>query len=240
MALQKTSKYIYSLFLLLLVLNVSAQKQEWYSVSIGGDLSQIAKPFIDTTSIGWEFSGDVELLKDMHGVVEIGSQTTHFDRELYSYNSAGGYTRIGVDYNFMKHLDVTSHDKMFIGVRYAFTTFYHEAQNITINNTVWGNSEFGNTGKNWLGANWFEVATGMRARLFNNFYLGWSARFKVKLWAGKDPQLATYSIPGFGRDTGNSSMGFNYSLYYKIPVWKKKAPKSEKDKKTDAPKPEHQ
>jgi hypothetical protein len=238
MVQQKISKYTFSLVLLVLSINLMAQKNDWYSISIGGDLSRLALPFIDTTRYGWEASGNVELLKDLFAVVEIGSQSTQFDKAFYSYQSAGAYTRIGVDYNFMKHLDVTSTDKMFIGLRYGFTTFFHEANNIEIPSAIWGDAIDGKTERKWMGANWVEVGSGMRARIINNFYLGWSIRYKLMLWSGSDTHLAIYHIPGFGRGESSSSVGVNYSLYYKIPLMKKSVLSKLWPHKKDAPESE--
>jgi hypothetical protein len=62
----------------------------------------------------------------------------------------------------------------------------------------------------------------MRTRLFNNFYLGWSVRMRVKLGVSNDPNMSPYTIPGYGKAWNNTSLGINYSLCYKIPIYKKK------------------
>ena len=131
-------------------------------------------------------------------------------------------TRLGVDYNYMKHLDPESTDQLLIGLRYGFSAFSHEADAISIRDDYWGDFTNGSVARRTLGDNWFEVATGMRAQLFNNFYLSWSVRFKVNIWQQKDEQMQPYHIPGFGRGYSNSTIGLNYSLYYKIPIYKKK------------------
>ena len=225
MAMKKMSKYTFSLALTILSLSTWAQKADWHGLSLGADLSRIVVPFLDSTRLGWEVSGDYEITKDLFGCVEIGSQTTHLNAPNYNYSSSGAYTRLGVDYNYMKHVDDKSPDQLLIGLRYGFTTFFHEANNIVVKNDVWGNMENGSIERNWLSANWMEIVTGMRAHLFNNFYLGWSARFRVKLWFQDDPKMQPYYIPGYGRGWNSSWIGFNYSLYYKIPIVKKRTPK---------------
>lgn len=218
MAKKKTLKYIFSLTLVILYLGSQGQKPYKKGLSIGGDLSKLVVPFIDTTRYGWEFSGDYEILKDLFGVVEIGSETYDFSKSLYDYHASGIYTKIGVDYSFGKHLDVLPNDKMFIGLRYAFTTFAHKAENITVKDNVWGDYTGGNIDYNWLVANWLEVGFGMRAHLFNNFFLGWSARVKIMLGVTDDRELAPYGIPGYGNAWNTSAIGINYSLFYKIPL----------------------
>lgn len=218
-----TLKYFISLVLIGTSIGVFAQeKEEWTKLNIGIDMSKFVVPFIDNTRYGWEASGDFQLLKDMFVVGEIGSQTTKFDVDNYSYNSNGVYTRFGIDYNYMKHLDPESTDFLLIGARYGATAFYHEANNISITNEVWGKYSGGSLERKTLAASWVEITTGMRAHLFNNFYLGWNVRFKIKLLFQNDPNLQPYHVPGYGRGFGNSAVGLNYSLYYKIPIYKKK------------------
>jgi hypothetical protein len=228
MVMRKISKYIFSLLILFSWLGLKAQKQEWNGLLIGADLSRFVVPFIDTTRYGWEFSGSYEIINDLFLVAEIGSETTNLKTSLYDYKSAGVYTRLGVDYNFMKHIDKESSDKMLVGLRYGFTTFYHQADNIQIKDDLWGDFSGGRIDRNWLAANWIEVTTGMRARLFNNFYLGWTVQMRVKLGVSNDPLMLPYTIPGYGRPWNNTCVGFNYSLYYKIPIYKKKKLKGEK------------
>ncbi|MDA3879252.1 MAG: DUF6048 family protein [Prolixibacteraceae bacterium] len=226
----KMLKYIFSFLALITAISAFAQKPERYELLIGADLSRFVVPIIDSTRFGWEVSADYELLNDMFVNIEIGSQNTRFKASGYNYNSAGAYTRLGVDYNFMKHVDEESTDKLLVGFRYGFTTFYHEADNITLSNEVWGKLNNQKVDRTWLSANWFEATTGMRAHLINNFYLGWTVRFRVRLWLQEDEIMEPYHIPGFGRAWNNSWVGVNYSLYYQIPLFKKKTREVESDK----------
>lgn len=208
--------------LFFIAINVSAQKAEWHGILVGTDLSRLLLPVIDHSRFGWEVSGDYEIIKDVFANAEIGSQTTNLTLPNYKYSANGAYTRLGIDYNFMKHLDDQSADKLLIGLRYGFTTFAHKANNIMVEDNIWGNFENGEIKQKWLSAGWAEIASGMRAHLFNNFYLGWTVRFKLQLFLQKDENMQPYHIPGYGRAWNTSSIGFNYSLYYKIPLLKKK------------------
>lgn len=216
---------------MLLLATLQAGAQQWKGLSVGADLSRFLVPVIDSTRYGWEVSGDFELLKDMFVVAEIGSQNTAFKHPNYQYQAGGAYTRLGVDYNYMKHLDPISTDQLLVGLRYGFTTFWHQADQIIVNDPVWGNFTGGSLDRKWLGANWLEITTGMRAELLRNLYLGWSVRFRINIWQQPDASMQPYHVPGYGRAWNNSAVGFNYSLYYKIPIIKKKDPA----KKTDKP-----
>ncbi len=58
----------------------------------------------------------------------------------------------------------------------------------------------------------------MRTHLFNNFYLGWSARVKIKVGVTEDKTMEPYGIPGYGNAWNSTNIGINYSLLYKIPL----------------------
>ncbi|MBN1769303.1 MAG: hypothetical protein JXR50_00520 [Prolixibacteraceae bacterium] len=219
----KMLKYIFSIATLLVAFTTFAQKPDRHQLLLGVDLSRFVVPILDSTRFGWEVSADYELLNDMYVNVEIGSQNTRFKTAGYHYNAAGAYTRLGVDYNFMKHVDEESTDKLLVGFRYGFSTFYHEADQITLSDEIWGELSNQEVERNWLTANWVEATTGMRARLINNFYMGWTIRFRVRLWLQKDKIMEPYHIPGYGRAWNNSWVGVNYSLYYQIPLFKKKS-----------------
>jgi hypothetical protein len=217
----RISKYTFSILLVFIAMNSFAQNEERKGISIGIDLSRFFLPIVDSTRTGWEISGNYEITKDLFGYVELGTQSTEFNDPEYHYSSKGGYTRIGIDYNYMKHVAPESADKMLIGIRYGFTSFYHEADNISISDDIWGTSEGSYIERTWMSASWMEITMGMKAHLFNNFYMGWTTRFKVKLWEQNDDQMEAYYIPGFGRAWSNTRIGLNYSLFYKIPLSKK-------------------
>jgi hypothetical protein len=41
------------------------------------------------------------------------------------------------------------------------------------------------------------------------------------LYKTEDEIMDPYKIPGYGKGKSKSVLGFNYSLYYKIPLFKK-------------------
>ena len=79
------------------------------------------------------------------------------------------------------------------------------------------------TTTNGLSAQWLEVVVGMKAKVIQNFYLGFSFRMN-KLFSNKSPaNFENLYIPGFNRTYGGSfGAGFNYTLSYLVPIYKKK------------------
>lgn len=221
MTCKKIFGFIFSLLFFVSGVFAQEEKPETREISLGVDLSRFALPLLDSTRLGWEMSADFELLKDVFVAGEVGYQNTNLKRENYDYSGNGYYVRLGVDYNFMKHVDSTSTDQMLVGLRYGFTTFNHMAENVIVDDIFYGRYQGGTIPKSWLAANWLEVDAGMRVELFSNFYLGWTLRIKTKLWCSKDQHLEPYYIPGFGRNYSNTNIGINYSLYYCLPIKKK-------------------
>ena len=73
-----------------------------------------------------------------------------------------------------------------------------------------------------LSAQWLEVVAGVKAELFSNLYLGFSLRMN-HLVTNKTPEnFDNLYIPGFNRTyEGKFGAGFNYSVSYFLPLYKK-------------------
>jgi hypothetical protein len=114
-----------------------------------------------------------------------------------------------------------------IGLRYGFSSFSQELISYKIYNAhpYWSelpaiptNQEF-----NGLSASWIEVVTGMKAKMFNNVFVGFSVQLKTLVTNKKPEGFDNLYIPGFNRTyNGGFGIGFNYSVTYFVPLYKKK------------------
>ncbi|NJM80872.1 MAG: hypothetical protein HC854_16945, partial [Flavobacterium sp.] len=90
-------------------------------------------------------------------------------------------------------------------------------------NTVVSGEEF-----NGLSASWIEVVGGMKAKIFNNFFMGFSLRLNYLVADKKPENFDNLYIPGFNRTyDGKFGAGLNYTLSYFIPIYKKTKTKVE-------------
>ena len=114
-----------------------------------------------------------------------------------------------------------------IGLRYGFSTFNQELNSYRIYNS---NPYFGETpviasGKKFdgLSASWIEVVAGVKAKVFDNVFMGFSLRLN-RLVTNKQPEnFSNLYIPGFNRTyDGDFGVGFNYTVTYFVPIYKKK------------------
>jgi hypothetical protein len=76
---------------------------------------------------------------------------------------------------------------------------------------------------NGLTASWIEVVAGVKAKVINNVYLGFSLRLNKLISNDKPTNFDNLYIPGFNRTyDGDFGVGVNYTITYFIPIYKKK------------------
>jgi len=116
---------------------------------------------------------------------------------------------------------------IYAGMRVGFSSFDHQVNSFKIyenNGNYYGQTIIA-PGEKFSGqtASWVEIVGGVKAELFNNLYMGFSVRLNY-LISNKEPEgFANLYIPGFNRTyDGKFGAGFNYTLSYFIPIYKKK------------------
>lgn len=180
-------------------------------IRVGTDLLGIILSSTDESFKGTEVSIDVDFYRYFL-TIELGSGQRNFDTDNENYNNKGTYWRAGVDINFLK----TDPEKnmLFIGVRYASGTF---SENLTIRaDDNWGNGPrfLSNTDTQ---ANWVELTGGLRVKMWKYVWLGYTARYKFGLSMTGLSNLEPYDVPGYGRTDKNTTWGFNYYVFVRIP-----------------------
>ena len=67
------------------------------------------------------------------------------------------------------------------------------------------------------------MTAGVKVEVFRNVFLGYNLRFKFAQGFSEDPSLLPYHIPGFGRSDRAERFGFDYYIFYRIPLKRRKA-----------------
>jgi hypothetical protein len=210
-------------------------KKDRYGVRVGIDLFKLTRAFYDKDYKGLELVGDYRLTKKHFLAVEVGNENKTTDDERLNFTTKGSYLKAGFDYNgYENWLDMEN--IISIGLRYGFSTFNQELNTYKIYNS---NPYFGEvppivSGEkfNGLTASWIEVVAGMKAKVFNNVFVGFSLRFN-RLITNKQPDnFENLYIPGFNRTyNGDFGVGFNYTVTYFVPIFKKIVKPEETTKK---------
>ena len=187
---------------------------------------KLTRALYDKNYKGIEFVGDYRFTKKYFLAAELGNENKTTDDDRLNFTTKGSYIKAGFDYNAYENwLDMEN--VISIGMRYGFSTFNQELNSYRIYNA---NPYFGEvpviaSGKKFdgLSASWIEVVAGIKAKVFDNVFVGFSLRLN-RLVTNKEPEsFSNLYIPGFNRTyDGSFGVGFNYTVTYFVPFYKKK------------------
>lgn len=232
MKMKYTLKYIFSFIALVWLTQFYAQEQDSvktysqrYGLRLGIDLHRLSKSFYDNNYKGLELVGDYRLTKKFYAAAEIGNEEKITDDDRFNFTTNGSYFKIGFDYNAYENwLDMEN--MIYTGMRVGISSFsqnlntyiIYDPTNYYGENTLSPNRKF-----DGLSASWIEIIGGVKAKLFNNIFLGFSVRLNYLISNKKPDNFDNLFIPGYNRTyEGKFGAGFNYTLSYFIPVYKKK------------------
>lgn len=215
------SRVVFLLMLLAMSGSVFAQDTlRTFGPRFGIDLARFIYLLADPPQKGAELSVDFEVYKNIYPVIELGYNSIYAIQESFDYASAGTYGRAGFDYNVLNLKDRSMHHTITVGFRYGTSIFTHSSENVVIPEGYWGDY-YPEPYENSLRGHWLEIVGGMKAEVVPNLFLGWSLRFKFLLNPDMDPVMIPELIPGYGTGGENKTFGFSYSIFYKIPLFKK-------------------
>ena len=204
------------------------QKQT-YGLRVGLDLSRLIIAQTDDDYSGLEIVGDYRLTQKLFIAGELGNEKKTKQEDLYNFTTSGSYIKIGVDYNTYENW-YGMNNAIFIGGRYAYSSLSQTLNNFQYfdTNRYWNPDTFpiGSAEAieyDGLNASWLEFVVGLKAELFANIYLGGSVRIGFLMNTKEAEEFPNLFIPGFNKVTDDSKfgVGYNYSLTYMIPLYKK-------------------
>ncbi|WP_317616552.1 DUF6048 family protein [Pseudozobellia thermophila] len=219
-----------------------------YGFRGGVDLSRPLISVLEDNYTGIEFVGDYRLSQNLYLAGELGNEKKTIgtplgaeidseDGDLYNFTASGSYLKLGIDYNTYGNW-YGEQNMIYVGARYAFSTFSQTVNEYKIFDTdrYWSPDDFaqgsGEIGEfSGLTASWLEFVVGIKAEMFKNLYFGASARLGFLVTNKEPDNFSNLFIPGFNKVTDGSrfGVGYNYSISYLIPLYKKaKKPKEPK------------
>ncbi|WPO77422.1 DUF6048 family protein [Flavobacterium sp. KACC 22761] len=201
-------------------------KTDRYGLRVGVDLYKLTRGLYDKDYKGVEFVGDWRLTKKYYLAAELGFEDKTTDDDRLNSTATGTYIKGGFDYNLYQNwLDMEN--LITIGLRGGFSTFSQELNSYKIYNPnpYWGEMPPITEHQKYSGltAGWIEVAMGVKAKVFNNVFVGFGVQLKMLVANTKPDGFDNLYIPGFNRTyDGSFGIGFNYTVSYFIPIYKKK------------------
>lgn len=214
-----------------------------YGLRVGVDLSRVVLSFVDEDYTGIEFVGDYRLRENLFIAGELGNET-RTDTEgvgssaLYNFTTSGNYLKLGLDFNTYNNW-FGEQNFITIGGRLAFSSFSQTLNSFSIfNSDRFFNEDFVNIAtspEEFSGrtASWLELVVGFKTEVFSNIYMGITARLGFLITESDQERFPNLWIPGFNKVTDNSNfgIGYNYTISYFLPLYKKAKKKREIDKK---------
>ena len=210
-------------------------KKDRYGIRVGVDLYKLTRGFYDKNYKGIELVGDYRLTKNYFAAAELGSENKTTEDDRLNTTTKGTYIKVGFDYNAYKNwLDMEN--IISIGLRAGFSTFSQELNSYKIynSNPYWGEIPWKPSGEKFSGltAGWIEVVAGVKVKVYNNIFVGFSLRMNTLFFDKKPSEnFENLYIPGFNRTyAGNFGAGFNYTVTYFVPLYKKTVKPDKKNK----------
>ena len=125
-----------------------------------------------------------------------------------SYRTKAPFFRLGCDFNIAKNK--RSFNRVYAGFRYAYTNYKVDIFRPPFPDPYWKwDTTFDIEGtKCWQ--HWAEVVFGVDAKIYGPMHLGWSVRYRRRLFHEDGIAGKTWYVPGFGtQDSSNLAATFN-------------------------------
>ena len=180
------------------------------SCDVAGAVMAVVSPYGQV-----EAAGRLNLRNRFFPIVEAGvglSDHTDESTELH-YKTKAPYFKVGCDYNLAK--DVASGNRIFAGLRYAFTSYKYDLDGPAIIDPVWNTSIPFRFKDVSAGAQWAEVVFGLEAKVWSFFHLGWSFRYRLRLYEKTPVTGNAWYVPGYGKSDGHA-LGGTFNIIFDI------------------------
>jgi len=214
---------------------ISPPKMDRYGVRVGVDLYKLTRGLYDKNYNGMELVGDYRLTKKYFLAAEIGNENKTTEDARLNTTAQGSYLKVGFDYNGYENW-LNMENIISVGLRYGVSTSSQQLNTYKIYNPnpYWGETPWLTSVEkfNGLTASWIEVVAGIKVKVINNIFVGFSLQVKTLVSNHKPANFDNLYIPGFNRTyNGSFGAGFNYTVTYFLPIYKKKATPKKENKK---------
>ena len=222
MNLKKISRYILSVIISLLLLpsDANAQVKKFLQIADSTAWFQGVEVSADLVGLVMKTLGDygqfeagmrVNLKDRFFPAVELGyGMCDHTDDATnIHYKTNAPYAKVGIDFNLLKN----KHDvnRIYAGVRYAFTSFSVDYDSRPIADYYWGGKvQWGEEGMK-CNYHWAELLFGIQSKIWGPFHLGWTVRYQRRISYKEGEHSKVWYVPGFGK-RDNSAFGATFNV----------------------------
>ena len=158
----------------------------------------------------YEAAARINLKDKYFPVVELGWGKANAEdvATQLTYKTNAPYVRAGMDFNLMKN----KHDiyRLLGGVRYAYTSFKYDVNSPNIVDNVEYNAEGVKCNYHWL-----EFSFGVDAKIWGPVRMGWTVRYRKKLYSKAGDFGTPWYVPGFGK-SGSTRLGGTFNVTFEL------------------------
>lgn len=180
-------------------------------VKVGYDVGGLVNSLVSSDKTFFEVTADVDFDR-FFLTMDYGIQERVREGDNFLYKNRGNYFRIGPEINF-NHRD-KENSSLFLGFRYARAVFDDE-MTYALEDDVYGDFS-GFESNSRLNASWLELVAGLKVKVLQQFFLGYTVRFKFSKSQDLSEALAPFDIPGYGKVEDETTFGMNYYIFYKF------------------------
>lgn len=187
-------------------------------VSLSTDIFGYAYSLLEDYTSG-EIAVTLNLGNKYYPVFEAGYGTCDFTDETFGikYKSSAPYFRVGLNYNFSNKKGEAPRKSYIYGLaRLGWTRAKYDVTTPPITDPVWGGEvalDIKNADDFYC---WFELGVGVNVKIWKNFHMGWSIRYKARANQTESHNSYMWYAPGFGNNR-HATFGGTYNLIYEIP-----------------------
>lgn len=139
------------------------------------------------------------------GVANMQGETTQL-----RFKTQAPYLRLGMDYNVKG--DKRSRNRVFVGTRYGVSVFTYDLAGPDQIDSHWQTfTPFVHQGIS-SSAHWGEFLFGLQTQLWKFIHLGWSLRYRFRIYEDIAPTGRAAYIPGFGSNRDATLWGGTFNL----------------------------
>lgn len=193
----------------------------WSGASVSVDLAGAL--LANVTSYGqYEGAFRLNFKNKYFPLIELGvGAADHTDESTQlQYNTSAPFFRLGMDYNVKK--DRRSKNRVFLGGRYGFSSFEYDLNSPDLVDPYWGTKTPFNYPNLKGNAHWGELVFGLEAQIWKFIHLGWSVRYRRRIYEKQNPVGRAWYIPGYGQNASSSNWGGTFNLTFDISSINKK------------------
>lgn len=227
--MERISRFICILLISLVAVVPCAAKKSKYRLEPEMPPAKLFNGFgvgIDGVGLGMKFLGGrfanmevmarANFLEKYFPIFELGigeanrdgnEQNTHF-------HTRAPYFRIGADYCFTTK---RNGNRLLVGMRYGFSSFNYDYSNPDFTDEVYGDGTA--TPIDFEGLNgkthWLEICVGVETRIWKFIRLGWTLRYKPRIYTNYSEHGDPWYVPGFGKN-GSTTWGGSVNLMFDI------------------------